>query len=454
VESQLRKLEVFLKSSSDASVELREQFSQLSRTESVYSPIAIEITKLGSSGEQIQAIKLINEQCRPLLEKFIGQIGAFLIESEHIGKLAANRSQAQFESLRGTSLTLSFVAAVLSIFLAISTTRSITQPLAQAAALTEEFAKGNLTQTIAVRGRDEISAVMSTMETMRQSLTVLVNDVRHGAETVLNASVDIAAGNQDLSDRTEQQASALQETAASMEQLNVAVKQNSEYALHAKQLASQATSVAQEGELVAEQVAETMRKISASSTKIHDIVSVIDSIAFQTNILALNAAVEAARAGEEGRGFAVVANEVRVLANRSAESAKEIRALVVKSTEQVDKGALLVNRAGTTMQDIVNSIRRVDGILGEISSASVEQSNGVHQVGQAIVILDQATQQNSALVEQMSAAAAGLQGQASELVRTIAVFETDPQHQDIAGDLGGSDMRFKGFPYQIQLASV
>jgi methyl-accepting chemotaxis protein len=203
------------------------------------------------------------------------------------------------------------------------------------------------------------------------------------------------------------------------------VRHNAENALQAKQLASKAANVAQEGEIAAALVAETMREISASSVRIHDIVSVIDSIAFQTNILALNAAVEAARAGEQGQGFAVVAGEVRTLANRSAESAKEIRSLVASSASQVGKGADLVAHAGQTMQSIVDSVRRVDQLLEEISAASLEQSTGVAQVGEAISIMDQATQQNSALVDQMSAAAAGLQGQAGELVRTVSAFEIE-----------------------------
>jgi methyl-accepting chemotaxis protein len=249
--------------------------------------------------------------------------------------------------------------------------------------------------------------------------------VRHGSEGVATASAEIAQGNNDLSARTEQQASALEQTAASMEELGTTVKHNAESAHHANQLAQSASTIAVDGGNVVAQVVETMRDINESSRKIMDIISVIDGIAFQTNILALNAAVEAARAGEQGRGFAVVASEVRSLAGRSADAAKEIKRLIHASVARVEHGSALVDQAGATMTEVVSSIKRVTDIMGEISAASSEQSNGVAQVGEAVTHMDQATQQNAALVEQMAAATSSLKSQALDLVRLVDAFKVD-----------------------------
>lgn len=258
---------------------------------------------------------------------------------------------------------------------------------------------------------------------MQSSLVKVVSSVRQGSESVATASAEIAHGNHDLSSRTESQASALEQTAASMEELGAAVKQNAESARTANQLAQSASTVAIQGGEVVGRVVETMKGINESSRKIFDIISVIDGIAFQTNILALNAAVEAARAGEQGRGFAVVASEVRSLAGRSAEAAKEIKSLIGASVERVEQGSALVDQAGKTMTEVVASIRRVTDIMGEISAASNEQAMGVAQVGEAVTHMDQATQQNAALVEEMAAAASSLKSQAEDLVQTVAVFE-------------------------------
>jgi methyl-accepting chemotaxis protein len=273
------------------------------------------------------------------------------------------------------------------------------------------------------------------MEAMTQSLVSVVSNVRQGSEGVATASAEIAQGNNDLSARTEQQASALEQTAASMEELGSTVRQNADSARTANQLAVSASTIAVEGGNVVGQVVETMRDINTSSRKISDIIQVIDGIAFQTNILALNAAVEAARAGEQGRGFAVVASEVRSLAGRSADAAKEIKSLIVASVERVEHGTALVDRAGTTMTEVVNSIKRVTDIVGEISAASNEQALGVAQVGEAVTQMDQTTQQNAALVEEMAAAASSLKSQAQELVQTVAVFQlgnTPVQHTRLA----------------------
>jgi len=262
---------------------------------------------------------------------------------------------------------------------------------------------------------------------MQDALMRVVSTVRQNAESVATASAQIAQGNADLSQRTEEQASTLQQTAASMEELGSTVKLNADNAKQANQLAHGASDIAVKGGEVVSQVVATMAEINSSSKRIADIIGVIDGIAFQTNILALNAAVEAARAGEQGRGFAVVAGEVRNLAQRSAEAAKEIKALITASVERVDQGSALVDRAGTTMTEVVNSIRRVTDIMGEISAASSEQSSGVSQVGDAVVQMDQATQQNAALVEESAAAAESLRSQALQMVQVVAVFRLDAQ---------------------------
>ena len=285
----------------------------------------------------------------------------------------------------------------------------------------DAVAAGDLSCAIALRAGDQRS-VMASMARMRDNLAETVQGVRSNADSVAMASGQIAAGNADLSSRTEQQASALQETASSMEQLGSTVRQNADNAAQANQLAVQASTVASQGGEVVGQVVTTMKDIQDASRRIADIIGVIDGIAFQTNILALNAAVEAARAGEQGRGFAVVAGEVRSLAQRSAEAAREIKALITSSVERVEHGSALADRAGQTMHDVVGAIRRVTDIVGEISAASREQSSGVLQVGQAVTQMDQATQQNAALVEQSAAAAESLKSQAQQLVKAVGAF--------------------------------
>jgi methyl-accepting chemotaxis protein len=287
--------------------------------------------------------------------------------------------------------------------------------------LVQAVSAGDLTRSIKLRTGDT-GSVMAAMKEMNARLSSMVGNVRQAADGVAIASAQIAQGNQDLSGRTEQQASALEETSASMEQMGSTASQNADNARQANQLASSASEVAVQGGSVVNQVVTTMEAINGSSKKISDIIGVIDGIAFQTNILALNAAVEAARAGEQGRGFAVVAAEVRNLAQRSAEAAKEIKGLISDSVDRVEQGTALVDRAGATMQEIVSSIQRVTDIVGEISSASNEQNAGVGQVSEAISQMDQATQQNAALVEESAAAAASLQQQAGQLVQAVAVF--------------------------------
>ena len=306
-------------------------------------------------------------------------------------------------------------------------TTGITRPLRQALALAETVAAGDLTQTVTTTAKDETGALLTALGNMNNNLVDIVSRVRSGTDSIATASSEIAAGNLDLSSRTEQQAGSLEETASSMEELTSTVRQNADNARQANQLAITAAGIASRGGSVVAEVVATMGSINESSRKIVDIISVIDGIAFQTNILALNAAVEAARAGEQGRGFAVVAGEVRNLAQRSSQAAKEIKGLIDDSVSKVGAGAKLVDQAGTTMDEVVSSVRRVTDIIGEISSASQEQTHGIGQVNQAITQMDQVTQQNAALVEEAAAAAGSLQEQAHGLAQVVSVFKLREQ---------------------------
>jgi len=341
-----------------------------------------------------------------------------------VGSAYADEFAKDVRSLRNLFAGIGALMALVIAGILMALIRSlISKPLAQAGMAAQALAKGDLSVEVKMDQKDEIGQLITSMNQIGSSLTVVIKTVREGSESVATASSEIAQGNQDLSARTESQASALEETAASMEELSATVRQNADNAKQANRLALSASTVAVKGGEVVAQVVDTMKGINDSSKKISDIISVIDGIAFQTNILALNAAVEAARAGEQGRGFAVVATEVRSLAGRSAEAAKEIKTLISASVERVEQGTVLVDQAGTTMTEVVSSIRRVTDIMGEISTASSEQSQGMAQIGEAVTQMDQVTQQNAALVEEMAAAASSLKSQAQELVSTVAVFK-------------------------------
>jgi methyl-accepting chemotaxis protein len=301
--------------------------------------------------------------------------------------------------------------------------------LQQASTAAQAIARGDLTVLLPSRRGDEVGALMDSISHIARELSSVVQTVRHNSDSVATACGEITSGNQDLSRRTDNQASVLQQTSLSMSDLSHTIQQNATNAAQASRWAQDASAVATEGGAVVSRVVETMKGISTSSRRMADIISVIDGISFQTNILALNAAVEAARAGESGRGFAVVASEVRSLAGRSAEAAREIRALIHASVERVEHGSTLADQAGTTMDKVVQSIQQVCGLMSGISSASTEQNDGVRRIGSAVTEIDQSTQQNAALVEQMVAAAASLESQAQDLVRSVAVFKLDGSGQ-------------------------
>src|SRR6201996_5106108 len=360
--------------------------------------------------------------------RLLGEAGKKIAaESASVSTSAA--AQAHRASL--VSIVLMLVAGAAGIVVGMWFSRRITRPVDYGVGVAESIAAGDLTSRVRVSGNDEIAQLMKALSVMQDSLSHVVGDVRSNSESVATASSQISQGANDLSARTEEQASALQQAAASMDELSSTVRQNAENAMSANQLALGASTVARKGGDVVGEVVETMKGINDSSKRIVDIIGVIDGIAFQTNILALNAAVEAARAGEQGRGFAVVAGEVRSLAQRSADAAKEIKSLISASVERVEHGTQLVDRAGETMAEIVNSIARVTDIMGQISAASTEQSTGVGQIGEAISQMDQATQQNAALVEESAAAAESLKDQAHQLVQAVAVFKLEGRASEV-----------------------
>jgi methyl-accepting chemotaxis protein-1 (serine sensor receptor) len=377
---------------------------------------------------------------RLLFEKVQPLFSSLNTSAEELSNLQMKNAAQGFEasqSLFSSIRTMTIIGTLLGLLIVASSAffliRAITHPLQEALDHFDAISAGDLTRRIEVKSSDEMGRLMVALSKMHQSLITIIGQVRTGTDTIATASSQIAAGNLDLSSRTEEQASSLEETASAMEELTSTVKQNADNARQASQLAVTAADIAAKGGAVVGHVVNTMASINASSKKIVDIIGVIDGIAFQTNILALNAAVEAARAGEQGRGFAVVASEVRNLAQRSAGAAKEIKTLINDSVTKVDDGTNLVNQAGATMEQIVDSIKRVTDIMGEIAAATQEQSAGIEQVNQAISQMDQVTQQNAALVEEAAAASEAMQDQASKLAQSVSVFKLEtPQTVTLA----------------------
>ena len=400
-------------------------FDAVGKARKVYIDARDQIVKLKKDGQAEEADKVFNDVFAPGAKVYLERMQEFLDhQRKEIDETAAGINSSN-SSGRTVLLSLGVLILALGAGAAWHTTRSITVPLAAANELAERVADGNLMrsgQGMAARA-DEIGQLQTTLRRMREALAQTIGSIRDSAESIGTASSEIASGNHDLSGRTEKAASSLEETASAMEELTSTVQHSAAAAGQANQLAVSAASVAQRGGEVVAQVVHTMDEINTSSRKIADIIGVIDGIAFQTNILALNAAVEAARAGEQGRGFAVVAGEVRSLAGRSADAAKEIKSLIGSSVERVEAGARLVAEAGKTMDELVGAVQRVKDIMGEITTATAEQSDGIAQVNIAIAQLDQVTQQNAALVEQSTAAAESLREQAIALNGVVGTFQ-------------------------------
>jgi methyl-accepting chemotaxis protein len=387
-----------------------------------YTAVIGRVLALSDANNHDEASKLAFAEAMPAMQKLSQGLHDQAEFQQGRFTDATTDAEAVFDSSRATLIGAASLAVLLAIAAAIIIGRSIVRPLEQAVRVARTVAGGDLTSDIAVKGADETAQLMQALKEMNGALQTMVGEVRQGSDTIASASSEIASGNLELSSRTEQQASALEETASSMEEMTSTVKQNAENARQANALADTASDVARKGGAVVSQVVSTMGAINDSSRKIVDIISVIDGIAFQTNILALNAAVEAARAGEQGRGFAVVASEVRNLAQRSASAAKEIKTLIDDSVKQVELGSKLVNDAGSTMDDVVTSVQRVTDIMGEISTASREQEAGIEQINTAITEMDSVTQQNAALVEEAAAAAGTLEDQSAALAQLVGRF--------------------------------
>ncbi|RBA24495.1 methyl-accepting chemotaxis protein [Herminiimonas fonticola] len=373
-------------------------------------------------GNVLRVTEIVNGPMEELILPVRAGVSALIDLQLRVAKQEFEDAQKRFVMVRNISIATIIFGVLLASFMAFWLIRLIARPLAEAVQIAKSVASGDLTQQIHVDSTNETGQLLQALKDMNESLANTVSSVRRGTETITVASGEIASGNADLSSRTESQAGSLEETASSMEELTSTVRQNADNARQANQLVVSASEVAVKGGSVVSEVVTTMGSIKDSSRKIVDIIGVIDSIAFQTNILALNAAVEAARAGEQGRGFAVVASEVRNLAQRSASAAKEIKALIDDSVNKVDVGSKLVDQAGSTMDEIVTSVKHVADIMSEITSASQEQSDGIEQVNQAISQMDEMTQQNAALVEQAAAAAQSMQDQAVELSRAVSIF--------------------------------
>jgi len=412
----------------NATPEEKALLAQVKEHEGVAMPAIAKASELWLANDAVSATKILIKEIRPAQKKWMDSLDQLASLEDKLNEQVKTDAAAGFASARLFMIGMGALAVILSVTAAWVITRGLLKQLGgepdYTAAIAGSIANGDLSVHIDTASNDKDSLLVE-MKEMRNSLVGIVGQVRTGTETIGTASREIAAGNIDLSSRTELQASSLEKTASAMEELTSTVKQNADNAREANQLAASASEVARKGGTVVSQVVETMTSINESANKIVDIIGVIDGIAFQTNILALNAAVEAARAGEQGRGFAVVASEVRNLAQRSANAAKEIKSLIGDSVEKVERGSKLVGQAGVTMDEVVASVRRVTDIMGEIANASQEQSAGIEQVNMSIIEMDSMTQQNAALVEESAAAAQALQDQATELARVVSIFKLE-----------------------------
>ncbi len=417
-----KKVEALLSSDDE-----KKLFEKISVQRKLYLSSRDAINKAKAAGNVDEAMRVLDKVFVPASTDYQDTMRQLVELQRRAMDDTAQKIEVVADESRTLLLVLEGLILVSGVLCARYLTLGITRPIHTAVTISRRVASGDLSSDVQVKSRDETGQLLQALQEMNTNLRDIVSNVRSGTDTIATASGEIAAGNLDLSSRTEQQASALEETASSMEELISTVKQNADNARQANQLAVSASEIARQGGGVVGKVVDTMGAINASSKKIVDIISVIDGIAFQTNILALNAAVEAARAGEQGRGFAVVASEVRSLAQRSAAAAKEIKVLIADSVEKVGTGSKLVEQAGATMEEVVASVRRVTDIVGEISAASQEQSTGIEQINHAIAQMDQVTQQNAALVEQAAAAAASMQNQATSLAQLVSVFNLQDQ---------------------------
>ncbi|MYN47126.1 methyl-accepting chemotaxis protein [Pseudoduganella sp. FT93W] len=420
----------------EATAEEKALLATVKEQEAIAMPAIAKASEMWLANKAEDATKVLIKEIRPAQKKWMAALEQLAALEDKMNEQVKDDAAAGFSSARNFMIIMGLLAVAISMVAAYMITRGLLKQLGgepdYTASIAGAIANGDLSISINTEGQDQDS-LLAEMKEMRNSLVDIVGQVRSGTETIGTASREIAAGNIDLSSRTEMQASSLEKTASAMEELTSTVKQNADNAREANQLASAASDVALRGGKVVSEVVDTMSSIDASAKKIVDIIGVIDGIAFQTNILALNAAVEAARAGEQGRGFAVVASEVRNLAQRSAGAAKEIKMLIDDSVEKVGAGTKLVGQAGVTMEEVVSSVRRVTDIMSEIANASQEQSAGIEQVNHSIIEMDAMTQQNAALVEEAAAAAQSLQDQANELARVVSIFKlTEGDERSVA----------------------
>ncbi|SOY71021.1 methyl-accepting chemotaxis protein [Cupriavidus taiwanensis] len=421
VQSRLARLSEMVRQPG-VSEEARKLVEDVARVEAQYGPVATGIVGLAVERKIEEAIGRIDKQCRPLLAALIKSTDAYAEFTKTRQKEMERRLEADYERQRNLLILISLVSAFIALAGGVLVTRAITRPIQRAVEVAGTVAGGDLGARIEVDRHDETGRLLAALRDMNERLTATVTRVRASSGNIAISTSEIARGNADLSSRTEEQAASLEQTAASMEELTETVRQNTENARQASELARSAADVAQRGSTTVQRVVGTMQDISASSSKIAEITGIIEGIAFQTNILALNAAVEAARAGEQGRGFAVVASEVRGLAQRSSSAAKEIKELIEASGRQVQDGSSLASEAGQTMAEVTQAVARVTGIVEEIATASAEQTRGIEQVNQAIVQIDQVTQQNASLVSEAANASRALEEQGRELSEVVAFF--------------------------------